>query len=116
MTPMTGGHVSDEELRALVDSIYASVLAAANEILYNCKTFPMTVLQLKDPSYSEIAVQLRKLCGFMELMIIDGHTEYTVSKAKDYTDFAHDVAKAIEIGDEAKLNELIEILDRRPFT
>jgi hypothetical protein len=106
----------EAKLKALVNDIYGSVLKTANEILHNCKTFPISVLQLKDPSYTEMAAHLRRLCSIIDLLVIDGDTQYTASKARDYTDFAHDVAKAIEAGDQSRLNDLIAILNRRPFT
>lgn len=110
--------VTNDELKQLIERLYDEVLRGANHILQNCKAFPMSILQLKDPSYSEMAAQLRKLCGFMEFLInpdLD-EVEYAVTKAKEYTDFAHDVAKAIEAGDQIRLNELISILDKRSFS
>ena len=109
----------DGELRSLITEIYEKVLQTTNNILHNCKTFDISILQLKDPSYEEIAKQLEE-AAFILFTISDDFPDdaegfHMATKAAEYTQDVRDIAKAIRNDDEDELNKLVSKLDRRPF-
>lgn len=99
--------------RHLVDRIYDTVLVGANKVLRNCRMFSIEVLKLDDPSYTQIASHLRKLCEILE--DLDDDTELRVTKALEYANHIRLIAAAIETGDEDGLNRHVEELNRRSF-
>jgi len=109
----------DDELRDLVYSIYGKVLQTTNEILSNCKTFDISILQMEDPSYEEIADQLTETAGILwaisDEFPDDPEGFHVAAKSVEYIQDVKGIAKAIRQGDEERLNELVAKLDRRPF-
>ena len=109
----------DEELRGLVDSAYENILGTANRILRNCKTFAIETLQQEDPTYEQIAEQLRTVAHMIEIV----HQAYphdaegfrTAVKAKEYAMNVANIADAIKLGDTELLRECTVELERRPF-
>jgi len=105
----------------IVDELYDHVLQVVNRILHNAKNYNMSVLKLEDPSYSEIAEQLKNVCKIMEIIAGDlpgnGGTnhQYTASKALEYTEQVAKIANAINRGDEEELETICKELDGRSF-
>lgn len=112
-----------ENKRELVNEIYDHVLHVVNRALKNAENYSIAVLKLENPSYAQIAEQLRKVCEIMDLLAdeigADGENDaepvHTVSKAKEYTQSIAAIAEAINADDEAALRRLCKELDRRPF-
>lgn len=99
--------------RTQLDRIYEAIIAGANRVLRNCKTFSIEVLKLDDPSYTEIASHLRKLSEILEEL--DDDRDLRVTKALEYTNHIRLIADAIDTGDQAVLDRHVEALDRRSF-
>lgn len=98
----------------LVTEVYDLVLASANTVLRSCKLFSISVLKLEDPTYSDIAEQLKELCEILEKVNVKD-PEMKVDKAKEYADHVRLIAAAIETDDEDALNRHVAELDRRSF-
>lgn len=96
----------------LAEELYAHILQVANRMLRNSKRFSIEILKLEDPSYTEIANQLRELCEILEVL---SKEEYTVHKAYEYAHNVRDIATAIQSGNEEELKRHVNDLERRPF-
>ena len=106
--------MNDETRQELATNLYDNILQVANRLLRNSKMFSIEVLRLENPSYTEIATQLRELCGILETLSNEDE-EFTVAKAYEYARNVKDIAEAIENGDEEELQRHVEALDGRPF-
>lgn len=98
----------------LVAEVYDLVLHSANTVLRSCKLFSISVLKLEDPTYSEIAEQLKELCDILEKVNVRD-PDMKISKAREYADHVRLIAAAIETDDEDALNRHVAELDRRSF-
>ncbi|MEA3250173.1 MAG: hypothetical protein U9Q35_01115 [Pseudomonadota bacterium] len=96
-----------------VDRIYELVLGGANRVLRNCRTFSVEVLKLDDPTYTQIASHLRKLCEILE--DLDDDSEMRVTKALEYTNHIRLIAAAIDTGDQEVLDRHVGELEKRSF-
>ena len=99
----------------LVENVYDQVLHSANLVLRSCKLFSISVLKIEDPTYSEIAEQLKELCDILDKVNISGPDELKISNAREYANHVRLIAAAIETEDEKTLNRHVQELDRRPF-
>ncbi|MCB8889928.1 hypothetical protein [Vreelandella malpeensis] len=97
----------------MVQRIYGTVLGGANKVLRNCKKFPIEVLQLEDPTYTQMAQHLRELCAMLEAL--DDDSNLLVTKAHEYANHVRAIAAAIEMGDQSLLDRMVEELDKRSF-
>lgn len=100
--------------KQLVEDVYNQVLHSANLVLRNCKNFTISVLQLEDPTYAQIAEQLKDLCDILD-DLSDSDPDLKIAKAREYADHVRLIAAAIEIEDEESLNRHVQELDRRSF-
>lgn len=111
MTKMNG------ELKELVDKVYQELLGTTNRILHNCKSFEISVLQLEDPSYEQIADQLGEasdiLWSISDHFPDDPDGMHLAFKASDYAQIVKNIAKAIRSADKDELKKLVSELDRR---
>lgn len=111
--------IVDGELKQLIDEAYGNILQTANRALRNCKLFSIEMLQQEDPSYEVIALHLEEVAKIIEVV----HEAYpndiegfrTAVKAQEYAQNIANIAGAIKVGDNEKLQTYIEELDRRPF-
>ena len=117
---MEGKPEMDEHIKGLIEEAYQKILGTANRILRNCKLFSIEILQQEDPSYEVIAQQLEEAAELIEIVVEsmaeDAEAFRTAIKAKEYAVEISAIAGAIKLGDNDLLTELIEQLDRRPFT
>lgn len=109
----------DNDLKQLVEDVYAHILQTANKTLRNCKLFSIEILQQEDPSYEQIAVQLGELSKLIGV-VLDGYPKdadgyHTGVKAQEYAQDIADIARAIRAGDSDLLRKYVQQLDRRPF-
>jgi len=110
----------DSATKDLIDAAYEKVLQTTNNILHNCKTFDISVLQLKDPSYEQIAKQLEEVATILWTICNDFPDDpegyHMAAKAKEYTQDVRSIAEAIRRDDQTELDRLVSKLDRRPFS
>lgn len=106
--------MTESDIADLVEEVYSGILHTANLVLRNCSTFHITILQKENPSYAEIAEQLEKLCGILEVLAGDSG-EMTAQKARDYAMHVKLIADAIVNDDENELQHQVEQLNRRSF-
>lgn len=104
-----------QERKQVVDDLYNHVLRMANRILHNCKNYNISILAKENPSYSEIAEHMRKVCSLMQVVSDDINGDHKASKAREYAYQIGQIAEAIESEDEESLKKLTEELNRRPF-
>lgn len=97
----------------IVEKVYNAVLAGANKVLRNCKKFPMEVLRLEDPTYSQIAEHLRTLCDLLD--DLDDDSNLLVTKAREYANHVRGIAASIDMDDQELLDRLVADLDKRSF-
>lgn len=110
-------HFPNGELPGSVQEAYAAVLQIANEVLRVCKFFSLEVLQLENPSITQIAHGLHLICDIMESlakMDLDGDT-HTPTKAREYAVHIRCIAAAVDDGDENELQRQISSLNQRSF-
>lgn len=100
--------------KKLIDEVYDLVIAGANRVLRNCKTFSIEVLKLDDPSYTQVASHLRVLCEILE-DLDDEDIDLRVTKALEYANHVRLIAAAIDKGDQEILDRLVRELDKRSF-
>lgn len=98
----------------VVARVYDHILHSANTVLRNCKLFNIQILKLEDPTYADIASQLKDLCDILDKLQIDD-PDMKVVKAREYADHVRLIAAAIEVEDEDSLSRHVEELDRRSF-
>ncbi|WP_062269486.1 hypothetical protein [Endozoicomonas arenosclerae] len=114
-------YVVDSEVdshHALVQAIYDKIIQVSSRVLRSAQTFNIDILKLEDPSYTEMAASLEKVCNLIEHLIkthdLETH-EWTLTKARDYTEFVANVAKAIAADDEVELERLTKEMNTRSF-
>lgn len=100
--------------KKLVEEVYDQVRQSANLVLRNCKKFDISVLQLEDPTYSQMADQLKDLCDILD-DLGDSDPDLKIAKAREYANHVRLIAAAIETEDEDLLNRHVRELDRRSF-
>jgi len=109
----------DSELRELVNRIYSEILQVANRVCRNCKHFNIEILQIENPSYSEIAKQMWEVSAIISSISSnfpdDAEAFRVECKAKEYAQNISDIGKSIENGDEEALKLFVSALDKRPF-
>lgn len=111
----------DKELEShhtVIQAIYEKVILESSKVLRNAKMFSIDILKQEDPSYSEMAEILHKVCNLIDHLVETNglvEHEWTCVKARDYSKFVADVAKAIAEDDEVELERLTEEMDKRSF-
>jgi len=107
--------MNDHQKRAVVQALYDRVIQVANQFLHNAKHFRIEVLQLRDPSYEELAEKIDRLCKVISILCEDVDDPLTGQKAYEYCAFMKGMAVAIKDCDTTELNRLTRELDRRSF-
>ena len=87
----------------------------ANRFLHNAKNFNLSVLQLENPSYAEIAAQMTKISNLIQVMCDDIGDCHTGFKAQEYCQLMVSMAKAITDESQDELQNVINILNGKPF-
>jgi uncharacterized protein with FMN-binding domain len=110
----------DEELKVLVRTAYNKILQGTNKMLRNCKIKNISVLQDEnDPTYNEMADALVIASSIIKTVSQNYPNDvegiHTAMKAEEYALSAQTLSKAIRIGDQELLKELIIELDKRSF-
>jgi hypothetical protein len=104
-----------KELRPLAEQLYDEVLRTSNYFLHNCKTFPLGILKGEDPSYSELALGMKRLAVVITLLAVD-FDPMMGQKASEYCELMSQIGLAIEKSDEVSLQALVSELEKRPGT
>lgn len=100
---------------AMVQHLYDSLLHAANRVLHQAKTFHISVLQLENPSYAQIAEQFRHVASLIAFLADQIDDSLTGHKADEYVCCMEGIAKAIDADDAEALKKFVDQLDKRPF-
>ncbi|NWF09962.1 hypothetical protein HX810_20030 [Pseudomonas salomonii] len=107
--------MSPTEKVEAVRHLYESLLNAANRVLHQAKNFHISVLQLENPTYAEIAEHFRQVALLISFLADEIDDSLTGDKADEYVSCMEGIAKAIDADDAAALNEFVKQLDARPF-
>lgn len=107
-----------EELSSMqkaVETLYNSLLHAANRVLHQAKNYSISVLKLENPTYAEIAAQFREVCQIIDLLANQIDDAHTAQKAREYVGCMEGIAKAIDADDAEALDSFVKQLDTRSF-
>ncbi|MGO0309129.1 hypothetical protein ACTL6P_21515 [Endozoicomonas acroporae] len=113
----------EDPLDALVNYLYDKIIQQSSEVLKNAEDFSIEVLKKENPSYAEIAEDMKKIGDMMDYLINHGQLKskgytqnhWTLNKAQDYVRFVAEVAKAIQAEDEIKLKTLTKTANEWSF-
>jgi len=109
----------DDLTRRTVLDIYHELLKSSNSVLHKCTRFKIELLQLENPSISEIAEQLLEAASIIWTISDDFPDDaegyHVASKANEYAQQVKLIAKAIKREDQTELDRLVQELKRRPF-
>lgn len=108
-------NMNHDSKKQLVDELYSKVLHVANRFLHSAKNFNLSVLQLENPSYAEIAAQMTKLASLIKILCDDIGDCHTGFKAQEYCDLMVNMASAITNDSQDELEQVINLLNRKPF-
>lgn len=98
-----------------VRHLYDALLHAANRVLHQAKNFHISVLQLENPTYAEVAAQFREVASLISFLASQIDDSLTGAKADEYVSCMEGIALAIDADDANALNEFVKQLDARPF-
>ncbi|MEH6502025.1 MAG: hypothetical protein V7751_21830 [Pseudoalteromonas distincta] len=104
-----------DEQRRTVEKLYERVIETANKFLTNAKTFNISVLKLHNPTYAQIAAELRQLAQVLDVLAEQIDDGFTGFKAHEYVSYMERIAKAIDQGCTDTLDAVVEELDKRSF-
>lgn len=107
--------MSPENKRHVIEHLYDLLLTTANRFLHQAKNFSISVLQLENPTYAQIAKQFREVAELIDLLAKQVDDAITGDKAKEYISCMEGIAKAIEDDDSEALDRFVQLLDKRPF-
>lgn len=99
----------------VVRHLYDSLLHAANRVLHQAKNFHISVLQLENPTYAEIAAQFREVASLINFLADEIDDSLTGTKANEYVSCMEGIARAIDADDANALSEFVKQLDARSF-
>lgn len=92
--------------------LYERVLHVSNRVLYQCKTFHITILAVEDPSFTKIAHQMSQVSDMIKVLS-DDTDPMVAGKAAEYCDLLGQIAVAIERLDPVALGALVNELERK---
>lgn len=98
-----------------VRHLYDALLHAANRVLHQAKNFHISVLQLENPTYAQVAEQFREVASLISFLASEIDDSLTGAKADEYVSCMEGIARAIDADDANALNEFVKQLDARPF-
>ena len=101
--------------KQLVDELYSGVLQVANRFLHNAENFGLSVLQLENPSYAEIAAHMKNIARLINFLCEDIGDLHTGYKAHEYCDLMVSMADAITNDNHVELKAVVNTLNRKPF-
>lgn len=107
--------MSPMEKKEAVRHLYDALLHAANRVLHQAKNFHISVLQLENPTFAEIAEQFREVASLISFLASEIDDSLTGEKADEYVSCMEGIAQAIDADDADALNEFVKQLDARPF-
>ncbi|WP_448056043.1 hypothetical protein [Aeromonas caviae] len=99
----------------LVEDLYVRVLEVANRFLHNAKNYKISILQLENPTYEDVAKVMHQIAGIIKVLCDDLDDPLTGHKATEYVMLMQEIASAITADDQGRLQHAVEVLDRRPF-
>jgi arginine/lysine/ornithine decarboxylase len=102
-------------LEKAVEHLYSRVLEVANAFLHNAKTYGIAFLQLENPTYEMVAMQMRQIASIISTLCDQLDDPLTGQKADEYCALMEEIARAISADDSVRLQAAVATLDRRPF-
>ncbi|ANB67652.1 hypothetical protein [Aeromonas veronii] len=99
----------------LVEDLYIRVLEVANKFLHNAKNYKISILQLENPTYEDVAKVMHQIAGIITALCDDLDDPLTGQKANEYVMLMQEIASAITADDQGRLQHAVDVLDRRPF-
>jgi hypothetical protein len=107
--------MSPTDKAEVVRHLYDALLHAANRVLHQAKNFHISVLQLENPTYAQVAEQFREVASLITFLANDIDDSLTSAKADEYVSCMEGIARAIDADDADALNKFVKQLDERPF-
>ncbi|WP_373857024.1 hypothetical protein AAHZ14_09290 [Klebsiella pneumoniae] len=103
--------------KVIFDGLYARILHVVAKALSQTKLFSFDIefLQAENPSYRERANLLAEVHRDMRKVAEALNFDYQAEVIGEYVHLMHEMATAIEEGNEEKLQEVIRTLDQKPF-
>lgn len=113
MTPLEAQNLN----KVLFDGFYARILHIVARSLAQTKLFSFDISYLQDenPSYKERADLLSGVHEDMKKIADALDFDYRYDVIGEYITLMHNMADAIEAGDEAALKQAIDELEKKPF-
>lgn len=97
-------------IQAIFYGIYHRVLQSVNVARHQAKMYSVSTLQLEDPSYAQIVIGLKNAINEIEVV-----NPIESAKLKEYVELMDKLADAITAGNQSSLDEVVELLDSKPF-
>ena len=107
--------VNGDQARNLVDSLYSGIIQAANKFMFNAKNFHISVLKLENPTYAEVASDIRKVASIVSILADSIDDNLTGGKAIEYAEYMEKIATAIDKEDVETLQQAVSELEKRSF-
>ncbi|WP_312925277.1 hypothetical protein [Atlantibacter hermannii] len=103
--------------KVIFDGLYSRILHVVARALSQTKLFAFDIeyLQGENPSYKERADLLSDVHSDMQKVAEVLEFEYQADVIGEYIVLMHEMADAIDAGDEEKLQAAIRALDKKPF-
>lgn len=103
--------------KVIFDGLYARILHVVARALSQTKLFSFDIefLKSENPSYRERANLLADVHRDMRKVADALDFDYQADVIGEYVQLMHEMATAIEEGNEEKLQEVISTLDKKPF-
>lgn len=114
---MTHSHNVQNLNKVIFDGLYSRILHVVARALSQTKLFSFDIeyLQGENPSYRERADLLSDIHEDMRKVALALEFDYQADVIGEYVQLMHEMASAIEDGNEEKLKEVICTLDGKPF-
>lgn len=101
--------------KVVVERLYTKLMDSANRFLHNAKNYSINVLKLENPSYAEIAKQMREVAAIITVLAENVNDPMIGPKAYEYVALMDGIARAIDDLNDDALQDFVAQLDRRPF-
>ncbi|ELY6375174.1 hypothetical protein BS419_18460 [Cronobacter sakazakii] len=114
---MTQSHNVHNLNKVIFDGLYSRILHVVARALSQTKLFSFDIeyLQAENPSYRERADILSSIHDDMRKVADALGFDYQADVIGEYVQLMHQMASAIEDGNQEKLQEVICILEKKPF-
>lgn len=114
---MSADKLNPTFFKVAFDGFYSRILQVVARSLHQTKMFSFSIeyLQQENPSYKERADVLSEIHAEMNKLSEALGLDYQASVIGEYVDLMHELANAIDEGNEDRLNAVIEVLDQKPF-